>query len=292
MAPDIAERARSIVGVLAREFPSRHGHNPEKLRGAAEFIEQQFAALGVNVQSQVYRAHPGEVRNLVVEQVGSEEALPCIIIGAHYDTVLGTPGADDNASGIAGLLELTRLLSSHRNRRTIRYVAFPHEEPPYFYTAQMGSRVYAAHVKRTNTAVEAMFALEMIGYGGAGVRQTYPFPFMRRLGGYPQQGNFVALVGNLRSRAIVKAVKTTMRHACSIGVESLVAPGFLPPLFLSDHSSFWKHGFPAVMVTDTAFQRNPNYHRSGDEETTLNYDFLAEVIMGMREAVVALDRRA
>jgi Zn-dependent M28 family amino/carboxypeptidase len=225
----------------------------------------------------------------VVEQTGTDTSLPCLVIGAHYDTVLGTPGADDNASGVAGVLELARLLRSYRNRRTIRFVAFPHEEPPYFHTSHMGSRVYAAHLKGSSVSVGAMFALEMIGYGGTGLRQTYPFPFMRRLGHFPGDGNFVALVGNVRTRKIVRTVKAVMRSACSIGVESLVAPGFVPPLFLSDHSSFWKYGFPAVMVTDTAFQRNPHYHLPGDEDSTLNYDFLAEVVIGMHAAVVALD---
>lgn len=288
--PEIAARARRIVGTLAELFPSRNGSNPRNLQGAADFIEQELHTIGVNAESQFYGASGGEVRNLVVEQTGTEPAWPCIVIGAHYDTVLGTPGADDNASGIAGLVELIRLLRSHQNRRTIRFVAFPHEEPPYFYTSQMGSRVYAAKLKHEGIAVHAMFALEMIGYGGVELKQTYPFPLMRRLGHYPKNGNFIALVANLRSRRILRMVEPDMRSACSIGVESLNAPGFLPPLFLSDHSSFWKHGYPAIMVTDTAFQRNPNYHRATDTADTLNYEFLAEVIVGMQSVAVALDR--
>ena len=286
---EISTHARRIVRVLAEEFPSRSGLNPRALQGAAEFVEQEFRALGVSVHAHPYQARGGEVRNIVAERTGTGASLPCIVIGAHYDTVVGTPGADDNASGVAGLLELTRLLLSYRNRRTIRYVAFPHEEPPYFYTSQMGSRVYAQHLKRTNVPVQAMFALEMIGYGGPELRQTYPFPLLQRLGRYPRNGNFIALVGNMRTRRVVGTVKPAMRGACTIGVESLIAPGFLPPLFLSDHSSFWKYGFPAVMVTDTAFQRNPNYHRAGDVADSLNYGFLAQVVLGMRAAVLALD---
>jgi Zn-dependent M28 family amino/carboxypeptidase len=276
--------------VLSTEFPSRNGLNPEVLRRASEFIEQEFQAIGFKAQSQWYPARGGDVRNLVVEKIGTEPDLSCIIIGAHYDTVLGTPGADDNASGVAGLIELARLLRSYTNRRTLRFVAFPHEEPPYFFTSQMGSRVYARQLKRDKVGVQIMLTLEMIGYGGPEMQQTYPFPFLKRFGGYPEHGNYIALVGNIRTRKIVKIVRQAMRDACSIGVESLTAPGFLPPLYLSDHSSFWKYGFSALMVTDTAFQRNPYYHRAGDTAETLNYEFLAEVVVGVRDAVTIMDR--
>lgn len=286
---EIALRARAIVNVLAGEYPSRNGLNPGVLQKAAAYVEHQCEIIGLKVQSQSYPARGGEVRNLVVEQTGSEPARPCIVVGAHYDTVLGTPGADDNASGVAGLMEMARLLKTYPNRRTIRFVAFPHEEPPYFFSSQMGSRVYAKHLKKNTISVQVMFSLEMIGYGGAELRQTYPFPFLKRLGGYPDHGHFIALVGNIRTHGILKNVRAAMRTVCSIGVEGLTAPGFLPPIFLSDHSSFWKYSFPALMVTDTAFQRNPHYHRAGDTAATLNYDFLAEVVAGMCEAVIALD---
>ncbi|MEK9136555.1 MAG: M20/M25/M40 family metallo-hydrolase, partial [Bacteroidota bacterium] len=160
---EIAARAQRIVGLLAHEFPSRNGLNRKALQSAAEFIEQEFVSCGVKVRSESYPARGGPVCNLAVEQHGAEPHLPCIVIGAHYDTVLGTPGADDNASGVAGLIELARLLASYSNRRTIHFIAFPHEEPPYFYTSQMGSRVYAEQLKQKSIRVQLMFSLEMIG---------------------------------------------------------------------------------------------------------------------------------
>jgi Zn-dependent M28 family amino/carboxypeptidase len=285
----IAARARRVVEILAGEYPSRHGSNPKVLNGAATFIEQEFASLGYQVQSQWYEADGALVRNVIVEKKGEQSEKGSIVIGAHYDTVLGTPGADDNATGIAGLIEVSRLLKEHKCNRTIRFVAFPHEEPPYFYTHLMGSRQYARNLKEEGENICAMLTLEMLGYAGAGFKQLYPAPLLRILGRYPKDGNYIALVSNLRSARLLSMVRKAMRHRGTIGVESLSAPGFIPPLFLSDHSSFWKYGFPALMITDTAFLRNPHYHSSTDKADTLNYPFLAGVIDAVYGAVLALD---
>jgi Zn-dependent M28 family amino/carboxypeptidase len=287
---EISSRARKVVEVLARNFPSRNGLYAGNLSRAAEFIENEFLSLGMEVESQAYGTYSTRVKNLIVEKRGRNIEKPWIIIGAHYDTVIDTPGADDNASGVAGLLELARLLRGYPNERTIQFVAFTLEEPPYFYTAKMGSRMYAKRLKVDGIRVHLMISLEMIGYGGDHLKQSYPFPLMRTLGRYPRTGNFIGIVGNVRTRRRVVAVKQAMRQACAIGVESLSAPGFIPPLSLSDHSSFWKYGYPALMITDTAFLRNPNYHNQGDTDDTLNYDFLAEVVKGVYHAVIALDQ--
>ena len=287
----IVERARRIVETLAGEYPSRHGSNPKVLNGAASFIEQEFASLGYQVQSRWYESDHVQVRNIVVEKLGQHPTQPSIVIGAHYDTVVGTPGADDNGTGIAGLIELSRLLKEHSNKRTIRFVAFPHEEPPYFFTHHMGSRQYARNLKESGEKIFAMLTLEMIGYAREGYRQLYPAPLMRVLGRYPKDGNYIALVSNLRSTPLLSMVRKAMRQRGSVGVESLSAPGFIPPLFLSDHSSFWKYGFPALMITDTAFLRNPHYHSSTDTADTLNYEFLAKVVDAVAAAVLALDEK-
>lgn len=286
---EIAERARRIVTELSTRFPSRNGLNPPALLGAAEFVESEFRRLGFEVESQQYFAHGVPVRNIAVVKQGANPAKPCIVLGAHYDSVIGTPGADDNASGVAAVLELARLMKDCSNQRSIHFVAFPHEEPPYFYTDRMGSRRYAKRMYDEDRRVQVMFALEMLGYAGERMEQKYPFPFLRQLGGYPKYGNYIALVGNIRSRKMVARVREQMRRACAVGVESLNAPGFLPPLFLSDHSSFWRYSFPAMMVTDTAFLRNPHYHMPSDTADTLNYDFLAEVVMGLYFVVTQLD---
>jgi Peptidase family M28 len=286
----VAERAARIVGTLAGEFPSRSGLNHHVLEAAAVYIEEEMGRVGTAVRLHPYNAYGGAVRNIEVECTGSEPGLPAIVFGAHYDTVHGTPGADDNASGVAGLIELVRRMADYRNRHTLHFVAFPHEEPPYFYSKEMGSRVYADGLRQRGDRVMVMFSLEMIGFGDPSLRQTYPLPLLRRLGRYPVEGNFVALVGNLKSRTVVRKVREAMRSVCSIGVESIVVPGFLPPFNLSDHSSFWRNGYRAIMVTDTAFQRNPHYHSADDRPETLNYTFLAEVIGGMHEVIITLDR--
>jgi Zn-dependent M28 family amino/carboxypeptidase len=285
----ISSRSRRIVETLANNYPSRHGRFPGVLNAAADFIEREFVSLGFSVESQFYESEGAKVRNLVAERSGSRPDLHCVVLGAHYDSVIGTPGADDNASGVAGLLELARLLKDEPLRRTVKFVAFPHEELPYFYTHSMGSRHYAKGLRQKGEKVLVMLALEMLGYAGAEYRQMYPVPFMRLLGGYPRYGDYIALVGNLKSLRMMSVVRSTMRAQNTIGVESLTAPGFIPPVFLSDHSSFWKAGFPALMVTDTAFLRNPNYHKSTDTPGTLNYNFLADVVAMVKAAVVALD---
>jgi Zn-dependent M28 family amino/carboxypeptidase len=281
----IASRSRRIVETLATRYPSRHGGNPLVLNGAAVFIEQEFRDLGYAVESQPYECEGTTVRNLIVEKAGSNPELAGIVIGAHYDTVVTTPGADDNATGVAGLLELARLLKNHPTRRTIKFVAFPHEEPPYFFTHLMGSRKYAEALKQKGESVLVMLALEMLGYAGENHRQLYPVPLMRLIGRYPKHGNFIALVGNLRSLAMMSIVRKSMRGQNTVGVESLSAPGFIPPLFLSDHSSFWKAGYPALMITDTAFLRNPHYHKESDTPDTLNFTFLANVVSSLFAAV-------
>jgi Zn-dependent M28 family amino/carboxypeptidase len=290
--PDISEigsRARRIVEILAREHPSRSGLFPDRLESAARFIEAEMRTLGYSVESQTYESDGTNVRNLIAERPGRNPAASCIVLGAHYDTVPETPGADDNASGAAGLLELARLLRDYPTRRPIKFVAFAHEEPPYFYTVQMGSRQYAKMLRRQKAKVLLMFSLEMLGYADECYEQSYPFPLMRQLLGYPKSGNFVGLVGNVRTIRLLRVVREAMRRGCNIGVESLSAPGFLPPLFLSDHSSFWRYRYPALMVTDTAFMRNPHYHLPTDTDSTINYRFLAEVISGVYSAVLALD---
>jgi Zn-dependent M28 family amino/carboxypeptidase len=285
----IASNAQRIVATLATDYPARHGSRPEILNAASSFIEKEFRSLGCEVESQYYDSHGSKVRNLVVEKKGRVPGKSAIILGAHYDTVPETPGADDNASGIAGLLELARLLKGSSGNRTVRFVAFPHEEPPYFYSSLMGSRQYAGMLKRSGEKPLVMICLEMLGFAGERYDQRYPAPFMRVLGRYPKYGNFIGLVGNLRSLRMMSLVRSAMRKHCTVGVESLSAPGFIPPLFLSDHSSFWKEGFPALMVTDTAFLRNPHYHLPSDTPDTLNYDFLARAVDGVHAAVLALD---
>lgn len=285
----IASNAKRIVTTLATEYPSRHGLNPDVLNASADFIEREFRTIGYDVESQFYDSNGTRVRNLIVSKMGRDAFKPCIVVGAHYDTVVETPGADDNASGIAGLLELARLLKEYKNDRTIRFVAFPHEEPPYFYTSLMGSRMYAEKLIQAGESVLGMLCLEMLGYAGETYPQLYPAPLMRFLG-YPKYGNFIGLVGNIRSYRLMSVVRKAMRAHCKVGVESLTAPGFIAPMFLSDHSSFWRKGIPALMITDSAFLRNPHYHLPSDTPETLNYEFLAKVVEGISATMLQIDQ--
>jgi len=279
----------TVIEQLTLHFPSRNGRNPTALLGAADFLESQLVSLGLAVESMRYSDGTLDVRNLIVHSPGALPGASHIVIGAHYDTVLGTPGADDNASGVAGVVELARRFAGRSTRHPISFVLFPHEEPPYFLSSSMGSRRYAFALAAAEVSVRMMLSLEMIGYARDESAQQYPLPLMRTLGGYPRQGNFIGIVGNLRSLRTVRSLRRAMQAACSIRVESLNAPGFLPPLFLSDHSSFWKFGFPAAMVTDTAFLRNPHYHMPTDTIDTLNFDFLGRVIDALEAGILSLD---
>ena len=202
-----------------------------------------------------------------------------VIIGAHYDTVPGTPGADDNASGLAGLLELARLHKETPNPKTLVFAAFVNEEPPCFGSHHMGSWVYAKHLKEKSVPVELMISLEMIGYFKHEFTQKYPLPFMRFL--YPKTADFIGVVGNFPSRKYVSQFKKGIRKHSTILSCSLTAPEFFAGINLSDNYSFWHHGYRAIMVTDTSFFRNTNYHLETDTIDTLHFEQMAEVVRGL-----------
>lgn len=206
-----------------------------------------------------------------------------VVVGAHYDTCYDTPGADDNATGVAALLELARALREVELRRTLRLVAFVAEEPPHFGTDDMGSRRYAALCRERGDRVVAMLCLETLGYySSAPGSQRYPAPLDLL---YPDTGDFVAFVGNLRSRGLVRRAIGAFREAAVAPSEGIAAPALLPGIAWSDHWSFWREGFPAVMVTDTAPFRNPNYHGGADLPGSLDLERLALVVLGLERVL-------
>ncbi|MDA8214996.1 MAG: M28 family peptidase, partial [Nitrospiraceae bacterium] len=210
-----------------------------------------------------------------------------LVIGAHYDTVTGTPGADDNASGIAGIIELARLTVSKPLQRTVRFVAFTLEEPPIFMTKHMGSYIYAKSLKDEGIKVYGMISLEMLGYySNRKGSQYYPFPIFKWF--YPDKGNFIAFVGNLSSRSFTMRVKKLFKSVSAMPVESLNAVSIIPGVNFSDHLNFWEFGYSAFMITDTAFYRNPNYHAPGDIAETLDYDRMTELVIGLYKAIGSL----
>jgi Zn-dependent M28 family amino/carboxypeptidase len=288
-AETIAQNGKAIVGYLAGTIGPRSLAQPQNLEAAARYVEERLRELGYEVTYQSYAAPGGQpVRNLIVEKPGREIPEEIIIVGAHYDTVPLTPGADDNASGVAGLIELARLLKPYENTRTLRFIAFTCEEPPYFKSRWMGSRVYAREARRRGDQIIAMISLEMIGFFDSSIEQGFPLPLMGLF--YPNTADFIGVVGNLSSRSLVTRVREAMRRGSSIGVESIATVSFVPGVDFSDHDSFWHEGYQAVMITDTAFYRNVHYHGPTDTPETLNYEAFAQVVKGLYQAVIELDQ--
>lgn len=231
---------------------------------------------------QSYEVH-GALFTNVVARFGPEQGER-VIVGAHYDACDGLPGADDNASGVAGLLALARMYQEHPPKLPVELVAFTLEEPPHFRLPTMGSVVHARSLAKEGAKVRAMICLETIGtFEDRPGSQTYPIP---GLGGvYPDRGDFIAVVGDATSPLLVRKVKAAMASASPLPVWSINAPAAIPGIDFSDHRSYWAEGFPAVMVTDSAFYRNPRYHTARDTPDRLDYPRMAQVIQGVRVAV-------
>jgi len=255
---------------------------PDSLRRAAEYVRDQWLRQGFEVGAQTYVAEGVECANLEVVVAGSDAGAGALVVGAHYDTVAGSPGADDNGSAVAALLEITRRTRRTRPRREMRFVAFVNEEPPFFYFGEMGSRVYARAARGRGESIAAMFSLEMLGYyrDGRG-SQGYP-PLLRFF--YPDRGDFVAFVSNLRSRSALRSAVAAFRRHSDFPVEFAALPAWVPGVGWSDQLSFWRAGYPGIMVTDTAFYRNPHYHTPRDTPETLDYPRLARVTRGLAAA--------
>lgn len=275
------------VAVLSGEIGSRGYRQTVRLNTAADYITSRLEQYGYEPSLHAYEFQGQSYRNISVEIAGSTSPEEIIIVGAHYDTVTGTPGADDNASGIAGLLELARHCRGRSFKRSVRLVFFTLEEPPLFRSKHMGSYVYAQRLKEKGENIRGMICLEMIGYfTNEPESQLYPLPFFRWF--YPDRGNFIALVSNLRSRHFLNRVKAAFQKGTDLPVESLVAPFLVPGIDFSDHRSFWHFGYDAIMVTDTAFYRNPNYHGTGDVPQTLDYKQMARVVAGLTSVLKSL----
>jgi Zn-dependent M28 family amino/carboxypeptidase len=286
-ADELQRELRRDIAVLAEEIGPRHAWRPAALERAAEFLERELASAGHAVRRQVYPIQAAEFRNLEVELAGGREI---VLVGAHYDTVANgaCPGANDNGSGVAAVLALARRFARARPGRTLRFVLFVNEEPPFFLGEAMGSRQYARRARERGERVVAMLSLETIGYySDAPGSQRYP-PLVARF--YPSTGNFLAFVGNLRSRALVREALQAFRARARLPAEGAALPGWVPGVGWSDHWSFWKEGWPAVMVTDTAPYRYPWYHTDGDTLARLDLPRLAQAVEGLEAVVAALAR--
>ena len=264
---------RHVTAVASREH---NLFNIPELAASAQYIERTLAASGYAVAAQRFKADTVEVRNIEVEVPGGGEI---IVVGAHYDSVSGAPGANDNGSGVAAVLELARLFRHAQPSRTLRFVAFVNEEPPFYRGDAMGSRQYARRSKARGEKIVAMFSLETIGwYSDRAGSQHYPFPLSFF---YPTTGNFLAFVSNLTSRPLLHEALASFRRHAAFPSEGVAAPAFIPGVDWSDHWPFWQEGYPALMVTDTAPYRYPHYHTAQDTPDKVDYERLARVITGL-----------
>ena len=292
LAPEEAEiqqRLETHVRALAGRIGERNMFRPAALEAAARYLEQAFRDLGYGVEAQELASHAGVARNLESALRGGPLSGEIVIVGAHYDSVIGSPGANDNATGTAAVLELARLLRRDVPLRTVRFVLFVNEEPPWFLTDAMGSRRYAARARARGERIVAMLSLETLGYySDADGSQHYPFPFGLF---YPGTGNFIGFVGNFPSRDLVRRCVASFRRSASFPSEGLAAPGWITGIGWSDHSSFWEHGYPAVMVTDTALFRYGPYHTSEDTPDKVRFDRMARVVAGLARVVLDVATR-
>lgn len=279
---ELAQRAaqlRDDVAYLAQEIGERHlVHRPAALEAAACYIERRWRTTGQVVRRQVFDVRGAPCANLELELRGHARPDEVVVVGAHYDSAPGSPGANDNGSAIASLLLLAGQFAGRRLRRTLRFVAFVNEEPPFTRTRHMGSRVYARQARRERVDLRVMVCLETIGY-----RDTCKGSQRLSLGGLllPNQGDFIALVGNWRHRRLLPPAADAFRQRSALSTCSLVLPGHMPGAWSSDHWSFWKEGFPALMLTDTAPLRYPWYHTPDDTPEKIDYAFLGQVAAGV-----------
>jgi Peptidase family M28 len=279
---------RTHVTTLADDIGERNMFRPQALRRAAAYIERTWQTQGYNVARQEYHTRGETIANLEVSRTGTEPSDGVVVIGAHYDSVAGSPGANDNATGVAALLEIARQLTARELCRTVHLVAFVNEEPPFFKTAGMGSRVYVKMARARGDLIRAMLCLETIGYySDAPHSQHYP-PLFNLF--YPDRGNFIGFVSNLCSRRLLKRAVAAFRAASDFPLEYVSTFSFIPGIDWSDHWSFWREGIPAVMVTDTAPYRYPYYHTSLDTVDKVSYPQLARVTEGLLAVITALAR--
>jgi hypothetical protein len=275
----LMDNMKETVKFLTSLSPPRNHANPDALRKVADYIASKFDSYGLQREFQAYQVDGKEYVNVIASMGPKGDNR--LIIGAHYDVFGNLPGADDNASGIAGLLEIARFLKSHESELScgVDIVAYTLSEPPFFDTANMGSYIHASSLKSRGARVKGMICLEMIGfYTADGDSQNYPMPIMGFV--YPKKGDYIGIVSNINSSSFGNHVARHMK-ATALKTKLLKAPSTMTGVDYSDHRNFWKFDYDAVMITDTAFYRNPNYHKETDTMETLDYDRMEEVVKGV-----------
>jgi len=279
----LAEELRADVQVLAGRIGERNVGKPNNLAAAEDYLAAQLAKAGYTVQWQTFAVNGVNCSNLIAELSGTARPDEIVIVGGHYDSAVGCPAANDNGSGTAATLALARHYAGKPMARTVRFVLFVNEEPPYFWTDDMGSLVYARACKQKNENIVGMISLETMGcYSDKEGSQKYPPPVGLA---YPKKGNFIGFVGMGEAEEFVKRCVGTFRRTVDFPSEGAALSSFVPMVAASDHWSFWKQGYPALMVTDTAPYRYPHYHKPTDTPEKLDYERMARVVTGLMGVV-------
>jgi Zn-dependent M28 family amino/carboxypeptidase len=282
----IEHQLKQHIDTLAGEIGERNIFHPPALAAAEHYIQQQWQQQGYAVNVQRYEVKGVDCANLEVSRTGSLADAPAIVIGAHYDSVQGGPGANDNGSGVAAMLVLSRLFTKILPKATVRFVAFVNEEPPFFYWSKMGSMVYAKRARQRGDRIRFMVSLETIGYYPSFPRsQAYP-PLLKWF--YPDRGDFIAFVSNFRSRRSMLQAASQFRQCTDFPLQHLATFPWLPGVCWSDHLSFWRQGYHAFMITDTAFYRYPYYHLPSDTPDKIHYAPMAQVTEALFCTMAAL----
>lgn len=271
---------------LAGDIGERNVFHPKALKAAEQYIAGKWQEQDYEVTTQTYTTHGVECANLEVTRQGKDPHRGMLLIGAHYDSVSGSPGANDNGSGVAALLELSKVFAAQQPQTTLRFVAFVNEEAPFYYWNTMGSMIYAKQARRRGDNIRMMISLEMLGYfTDEPNSQRYP-PLLQSF--YPDRGNFIAFVSNLHSRKVMLDSVAAFRTGSVFPVEHIATLAFVPGVAWSDHLSFWRSGYPAFMITDTALFRYPFYHTAEDTPEKLNYAAFTDVVNGLAAMLTTL----
>lgn len=281
------EDLKQRVIFLSQNAIPRNSENPNNLNAVAEYIRTQIEQYSSSVSYQTYQAGNTEFKNVIAEF--GPNTTDVIVIGAHYDAFGEHPAADDNASGVAGLIELGKLLQGVNLKHKVQLVAYTLEEPPYFDSEFMGSFVHAASLRKNNLNVKLMISLEMIGYFSTQPNsQTFPIPLLNLF--YPNTGNFIAVVDRLQDHQAAP-LKAAINKYTNLAAYSINAPSQITGIDFSDHRNYWFHDYPAVMVTDTSFYRNSHYHHTSDTYEKLDYAQMARVVYGVFKYIQMLDKQ-
>jgi Zn-dependent M28 family amino/carboxypeptidase len=285
----LAASLESDVRYLSETIGERNMHRRGTMEVASSWIELRFQESGVHPQRETYQLSRGvysgqSADNIVAELPGTDQADEIIIIGAHYDTVPGSPGANDNGTAVASLLALAEYFAEKPQKRTVRFVAFANEEPPFFKTEDMGSYAYARQMSDRGEKVTAMFSMDGLGYYSEEPgSQGYPLPGIGWI--YPSRANFIAFVTRFSDLGLMKRSLKAFRESTELPAEGVALPGLVPGTDWSDHWSFWQHDIPAFLITDTLPYRDPHYHTANDMPDNIDFNKLSQLNIGLRSVV-------